>query len=174
MALTAVALLGVFVVLTFGRSDSRGRPTPLSGAEVRQGRRCGGWLGLLVPLGLAGLAAFLSPFDPWFQVTAVWSLGLALIGLPSGRALGPVAIGYRTLPPFEFVLAWAVSAAVLVAGGSGAIAVATGTSPLVALYASAWIPIVTISATLPAVVMWAVLLVECQRRTVPGDAVRGG
>lgn len=171
MGLVTLATLGIAILVIFGRSDGRRRPTPLSAAELRRARRLGMWLGLLVPLGLAGLAAALSPVEPWFRLTATWGLGLVVPGILLGRLLAPRAVGYAAVPPFLLVLAWAVASGAVVALGSGALAVATGTSALVLIYALTWTPTVTIAASLPAVIVWVVLLVACQNRTTAPDAV---
>ena len=175
MAVAALLLFGLLLLVTFGRARGGPRDELLSELEARRARRVGGWLGLLVPLGLGALAGLLSFVDPWFQLTAGGGLALAAIGLPLGRLVIPVVLRHRTLPPFPLVLGWALATGAAVALGFGVIAVASGTSsPFVILYALSWTPVYTISATLPAVVIWALLLGWIRERTVmPGVAASG-
>jgi hypothetical protein len=167
MALVTLAALEIAILVTFGRSGGQRRSTPLSAADLRRARRLGTWLGLLVPFALAGLAAALSSAEPWFRLTATWSLALVVPGVLLGRLLAPRAVGYSAVPPFVLVLAWAVACGAAVALGSGALAVASGTSAFVLLYALSWTSIVTIAASLPAVFVWVALLVAFQKRTQP-------
>lgn len=67
LPLTALMVFWTIALVMFGCGDGREREAPMSGAEVRVARRHGGWLGLLVPLGLACLAALVSLLDPWFH-----------------------------------------------------------------------------------------------------------